>query len=117
MNFLKTLFWVVLAVAIALFAKANWTSATLKLWGGLEADVKLPILILAAFLIGFLPTFAYYRTRIWTLHRRLGNYERAGPVEMTAPTPSKTPTPSQDPGAPTAPAAPPPSSTDVGPVI
>jgi uncharacterized integral membrane protein len=77
MQFLKTLFWIALTVVLVLFAKANWTDATLRLWGGLEADVKLPVLVLAAFLLGFLPTFLILRGRIWSLKRRL---EAAGPT-------------------------------------
>ena len=72
MQFLKTLFWVVLAVALVLFATVNWVPVTVNLWGGLQADVKLPVLVLAAFLLGFLPMFAVHRTRLWTLKRRLG---------------------------------------------
>ena len=71
MQFLKTLFWVVLAVILVLFAKTNWFAVTLKLWGGLEMDVKLPVLVFAAFLLGFLPTFLLYRARLWSLRRRL----------------------------------------------
>jgi uncharacterized integral membrane protein len=71
MQFLKTLFWIALTVVLVLFAKANWNAVTLKLWGGLEADVKLPVLVLAAFLLGFLPTFILYRARLWSLKRRL----------------------------------------------
>jgi len=71
MQFLKTLFWIALTVVLVLFAKANWNAVTLKLWGGLEADVKLPILVLAAFLLGFVPTFIVYRARLWSLRRRL----------------------------------------------
>jgi uncharacterized integral membrane protein len=77
MQFLKTLFWVVLAIVLVLFAKANWTQVTLNLWGGLQMDAKLPVLVLAAFLLGFLPTFLILRGRIWSLKRRL---EAAGPV-------------------------------------
>lgn len=84
MHFLKTLFWVVLAVVVVLFSSANWMPVTLNLWGGLEADVKLPVLIFVAFLLGFVPTFAYYRTRLWTLHRRLGNYERQSTLDAQA---------------------------------
>lgn len=72
MQFLKTLFWVVLAIALVLFATINWVPVTVNLWGGLEADVKLPVLVFAAFLLGFLPMFLIHRTRIWTLKRRLG---------------------------------------------
>lgn len=71
MQFLKTLFWVILAVVLVLFAHANWNVVTIRLWGGLEADVKLPVLVIGAFLIGFLPTFILYRARTWTLKRRL----------------------------------------------
>lgn len=90
MHFLKTLFWVVLAVAIVLFSSANWTTVTLNLWGGLAADVKLPFLVLVAFVLGFLPTFAYYRARLWRYERRIGNYERQAIVE-SAPTPAPAP--------------------------
>jgi len=71
MQFLKTLFWVVLAIVLVLFARANWFPVTINLWGGLQADVKLPVLVLFAFLLGFLPVFLVYRARTWTLKRRL----------------------------------------------
>ena len=91
MQFLKTLFWIALTVVLVLFAKANWTNATLKLWGGLEADVKLPILVLAAFLIGFLPTFIVYRARLWSLRRRHEPGARA--VHVAPPPSASAPTP------------------------
>jgi lipopolysaccharide assembly protein A len=89
MQFLKTLFWIALTVVLVLFAKANWNAVTLKLWGGLEADVKLPVLVLAAFLLGFVPTFIIYRARLWGLRRRLEPAERhvrvAPPPAVPAP--------------------------------
>lgn len=71
MQLLKTLFWVVLAVVMVLFAFTNWDNVTIKLWGGLVADINLPMLVIGAFLIGFLPTWAVYRARVWSLKRRL----------------------------------------------
>ena len=71
MQFLKTLFWVILAVVLVLFARANWNVVTLDLWGNLQADVKLPVLVIGAFLLGFVPTLVVYRTRLWSLKRRL----------------------------------------------
>jgi lipopolysaccharide assembly protein A len=71
MQFLKTLFWVILAVVLVLFAYTNWKMVTIELWGNLEADVKLPVLVIGAFLLGFLPTFILYRARLWSLKRRL----------------------------------------------
>jgi uncharacterized integral membrane protein len=76
MQFLKTLFWVALAVILVLFANVNWESVTVRLWGGLEADIKLPILVLASFLLGFLPMLIVHRARMWTLKRRLEAHER-----------------------------------------
>ena len=79
MQFLKTLIWVIVAIVLVLFARANWQPVTLNLWGEgdarLVADVKLPVLVLAAFLIGFLPTFFVYRARVWALKRRLDSVQ------------------------------------------
>ncbi len=97
MQFLKTLFWVVLAVAAVIFAMRNWTPVTVNLWGGLLVDAKLPVLVFGAFLTGFLPTFAYHRATRWRLKRRLDSHERAladmrGIGEMAAPHPVASPT-------------------------
>jgi putative membrane protein len=86
MNFLKTLFWVVVAVLLAIFATRNWNDVTINLWANLQADVKLPFLILLTFLIGFLPPFLILRGRIWGLKRKLAMAERPVPP----PTPSLT---------------------------
>jgi putative membrane protein len=85
MQFLKTLFWVVLTVVLVLWAKANWFSVTLKLWGGLEADVKLPVLIFGAFLLGLLPTLILHQARLWALRRRIESADRT--VVTTPPAP------------------------------
>ncbi|MDQ3140165.1 MAG: hypothetical protein M3Q15_05510 [Pseudomonadota bacterium] len=97
MQFLKTLFWVALAVALVLFASVNWTPVTVALWGGLEADVKLPMLVLAAFLIGFVPMLILYRARIWSMKRRVEGFERHAPSLATpvTPTPVAAPTPAE----------------------
>jgi putative membrane protein len=76
MQFLKTLFWVLIAVLVALFSFRNWFDVTVNLWGDIQADIKLPILLLIAFLIGFLPTWFLMRTRIWSHRRRIEAMER-----------------------------------------
>jgi uncharacterized integral membrane protein len=76
MQFLKTLFWVLIAVLIALFSTRNWFDVTVTLWGDIQADIKLPILLLIAFLIGFAPTWSLMRTRIWSHRRRIEAMER-----------------------------------------
>jgi lipopolysaccharide assembly protein A len=76
MQFLKTLFWVLIAVIVALFASRNWSGVTISLWDDIQADIKLPILLLITFLIGFLPTWLILRARIWSLQRRVDAMER-----------------------------------------
>ena len=85
MNFLRTLFWVVLAVSLAIFATRNWSNVTLNLWGNIQADIKLPFLLLLTFLIGFLPTYLYMRGRVWGLRRKLALAERPAIQSIPAP--------------------------------
>jgi uncharacterized integral membrane protein len=92
LNFLKTLFWALVAVLVALFASRNWTDVTLSLWGDIRADIKIPVLLLFVFLIGFIPTWLLMRTRLWTYRRRIEALERtnAAPVR-TAPAHDEVP--------------------------
>lgn len=76
MQFLRTLFWIVIAVLIALFSYHNWTPVTVSLWSGLRLDSKLPVLIIAAFLLGMVPTLLLYQATRWRLRRRLESAER-----------------------------------------
>lgn len=76
MRFLSTVFWVLLAVILALFASRNWTDVTLNLWGDIQADIKVPVLLLIVFLLGFLPTWLIMRARVWSHQRRLESLDR-----------------------------------------
>ncbi len=76
MQFLKTLFWVLVAVILALFSFRNWFDVTLNLWGDIQADIKLPLLLLFAFLLGLLPAWLILSTRVWSHRRRLEAIER-----------------------------------------
>jgi uncharacterized integral membrane protein len=84
MQFLKTLFWVLIAVLIALFSVRNWFDVTVNLWDDIQADIKLPILLLIAFLIGFAPTWSIMKTRIWSHRRRIEAMERNRLASMPA---------------------------------
>ena len=77
MQFLKTIFWAIVAVAAAIFSFDNWTSVTINLWNGLQMDTKLPLLLLIAFLIGLLPAYLLHRTTRWSMRRKLDSAERA----------------------------------------
>ncbi|PXA82971.1 hypothetical protein DMC47_44795 [Nostoc sp. 3335mG] len=94
MQFLKTLFWVVLAVVAVVFAMRNWTPVQVSLWGGLIVEAKLPILVFGAFLMGFLPTFGWHRASRWRMQRRIESHERAiADINRIEPTPVLTPAP------------------------
>jgi uncharacterized integral membrane protein len=91
MQFLKTLFWMAVAVIVSLFSWSNWHPVTLNLWGDLQADVKLPVLLAVAFLIGFLPTFIILRGRLWSARRRIEALDRSlAPPPVAAPPPIQT---------------------------
>ncbi|HEY0116618.1 MAG TPA: hypothetical protein VGB54_12955, partial [Allosphingosinicella sp.] len=85
MQFLKTLFWVALAIVLVLFARENWVPVDVKLWSGLVAEVKLPFLVALVFLLGFLPTYLFYRGRMWTLRRQLSRPERVSVANQPTP--------------------------------
>lgn len=91
MQFLKTLLWVLISVVIALFSFRNWFDVTINLWGDIQADIKLPVLLLAAFLIGFAPTWSVLRTRLWSHQRRIDAMERNRIATLAANSPVDEP--------------------------
>ena len=71
MRFLATLLWMVVAVAVAIFSYRNWRDVTVDLWGPLQADIKLPLLMAVMFLLGLIPIWLVMRARLWALKRKL----------------------------------------------
>ena len=76
MQFLKILFWCLLAFLAAAFTFGNWTAVPIRLPGSLVADVNLPFLLLVTFLLGLVPTFGWQAARRWRLKQRLSACER-----------------------------------------
>lgn len=104
MQFLRTLFWVVVAVVAVAFSYNNWKTVQLSLWGGLVADVNLPLLIFGAFLLGLLPPYILHRATRWSLRRRIEMTERALAEARAAEEAATTPPP-------------PPAATPISPAI
>lgn len=77
MQFLRILFWALVAFVAAVFTFGNWKWVPIWLFGNLVAEVNLPLLLFVTFLTGFLPTFLYQRTIRWRLRQRLAAAERA----------------------------------------
>lgn len=94
MSFLKVLLWVTVIVGMAIFAVNNWTPVAVTLWGGLSLHTKLPALVIAAFVIGFLPLYLLHRTQGWRMRRRINALESAN--RATTP-PVFTPPPENSP--------------------
>lgn len=88
MQFLKTLFWMVLAVSVAIFATRNWRDVTIDLWGPLQADIKLPILMGLMLLVAWLPTWLIMRGKLWQAKRKLMLLERPVVQPVAAPSPT-----------------------------
>ena len=84
MQFLKTVFWAIIAAIVALFAWVNWNPVTVNLWNDIQADIKLPVLLLIVFLIGWLPTWLVMRARLWGLQRRVEAFERNQAATLVA---------------------------------
>jgi uncharacterized integral membrane protein len=85
MRFLKTLIWVTVIVGMIVFAVNNWVPASVKLWGGLWLDSKLPALMIGSFVLGFGPLYIWHRGQIWRLRRRLASHEpqqRPAPLDL-----------------------------------
>ncbi|AYJ87595.1 DUF1049 domain-containing protein [Sphingomonas paeninsulae] len=76
MQFLRTVFWVVIAVLAVIFAFNNWVPVTVHLWSDIEAEWKLPVLLLAVFLLGLLPPWILHRVTRWSLRRKLETANR-----------------------------------------
>lgn len=91
MQFLKTLFWVLIAVAAMLFAFNNWTDTEIALWNNMVWATKLPVPLFFAFLLGLVPTLLLHRTTRWSLKRKISTMERAlADVASPAPEPRST---------------------------
>jgi putative membrane protein len=103
MAFLRTLFWICVTVIVVVFSVRNWSPVTINLFGDMQADVKLPVLLLIAFLIGFGPLYIWHRVFKWRQGRKLAAIDRTLPpvAVQTPPQPhyaqAHQPAPAPDP--------------------
>ena len=88
MQFLKTLLWVILIVALVVFAINNWVPVSVKLWGGMLLDTKLPMLVIVSFVAGFLPLYLIFKTTNWRLKPKIMTLESQNsyrkPLDMSS---------------------------------
>ena len=76
MQFLKTLFWVLVAAVLTVFAFNNWDPVTVNLWRELKLQTFLPVLVIGAFLVGVLLIWLPHRAQRWGWKRKVDAAER-----------------------------------------
>lgn len=77
MKTLRTIIWVLAAIAFVVFAAYNWNRVELKLWQNLVLETPLPAVVLMAFALGFLPMWAVHRSVTWNQARRIRTLENS----------------------------------------
>ncbi|MFM9978570.1 MAG: LapA family protein [Sphingomonadaceae bacterium] len=77
MQFLRTVFWVILAVVGVIFTFNNWQIVSIRLWGDIIVDTPLPLLLFIVFMLGLLPILLWHRATHWSLKRRLDAANRS----------------------------------------
>jgi lipopolysaccharide assembly protein A len=85
MSFLKTLLWVIVLVGFVVFAVNNWQPISIRLWGGLWLDTKLPALLAVSFLLGYVPLYLWHKTQKFRLSRKIATLEssaRPAPLDL-----------------------------------
>ncbi len=93
MQFIKTMLWVLFAVTLVIFAVNNWAPTSILIWPEVRVDTKLPVLVIGAFAIGFLPMWLLHRASNWRLKRRIASLEEAARPRTVpmAPVPASAP--------------------------
>ncbi len=97
MQIIRTIIWVVLLVALAIFSANNWIPVNVKIWEGLVLETKLPALVMLAFMLGLLPMWLLAKAGKWRLHRRINALENTVRAVAPPPPPAHSePAPNQD---------------------
>ena len=77
MQIIRTVVWVLVIVALALFSFNNWNPVDIKIWEGLTLETKKPALVFAAFLLGLAPMWLLAKAGKWRLTRRISALENS----------------------------------------
>ncbi len=77
MNLIRTIIWVVVAIALLIFTYNNWSPVEVKIWEDIVLETKKPVLVIISFLVGFLPVWLLHRGTRWQMRRRISSLETA----------------------------------------
>lgn len=84
MQFVRTLFWVLILAALLIFTAFNWRPVEVQIWTNLVLETKIPALVIVAFLLGLVPTWLLHRGTKWRLTRRISHLESAARANVAA---------------------------------
>lgn len=85
MRVIKTVVWVLLAVALLVFSLNNWHTATIRIWDTLVLETPLPVLVVLSFLLGLVPMWLLHKAGRWRLTRRINALENTVRSAVSAP--------------------------------
>lgn len=72
MQIVRTIIWVLLLVALLIFCVANWDPIiSVKIWEGLRWDTRLPAVVIASFLVAFVPMWLLQLGTKWHHKRQI----------------------------------------------
>ncbi len=77
MQIVRTIALILVFIGITVFAIYNWKPVEVTLWENLVMETKLPVLVVLAFLVGFVPAWAYHQSIKWGLKRRVRSLEQS----------------------------------------
>lgn len=77
MRIIKTIVWVLVAVALLLFSVNNWQPVQVKIWEELVLETRLPALVVLSFLLGLVPMWLLSKAGKWRLTRRINALENS----------------------------------------
>ncbi len=77
MAVIRTIAWIALVCGLLIFSFYNWRPVEVTIWENLVLETKVPVLMVLAFLIGFVPLMAYHLSVVWALKRRVRNLENS----------------------------------------
>ena len=75
MRVIRTVVWVLLAVALLLFSLNNWQPTEVRIWDTLVLETRLPVLVFVSFLLGLVPMWLLHKAGSWRLNRRISALE------------------------------------------
>ena len=84
MNYIRTVVWVVLLIALLVFSINNWAAVDVKIWEGLILETKLPALVVISFLLGLVPMWLLAKVSKWRMQRQIRGLQSTAATSLSS---------------------------------